>query len=34
MKPFSVRAERRAASKPARVPLRDRPLHSSDEGFQ
>jgi hypothetical protein len=27
------RAERRAAPKPARVPLGDRPTYSSDEGL-
>jgi hypothetical protein len=27
------RAERRAAPKPARVPLRDRPTYLSDEGL-
>jgi len=28
-----ARAERRAAPKPARVPLGDRPTYSSDEGL-
>jgi len=28
-----VRAERRAAPKPARVPSGDRPMYPSDEGF-
>jgi hypothetical protein len=28
----SRRAERRAAPKPARIPLGDRPAYSSDEG--
>jgi hypothetical protein len=28
------RAERRAAPKPARVPLGDRPTYPSDEGLQ
>jgi len=28
------RAERRAAPKPARIPSGDRPMYSSDEGFQ
>ena len=28
-----MRAERRAAPKPARVPLGDRPTYSSDEGL-
>jgi hypothetical protein len=28
------RAERRAAPKPARVPLGDRPTYSSDEGLK
>jgi hypothetical protein len=28
------RAERRAAPKPARIPLGDRPTYSSDEGLQ
>ena len=28
----SLRAERRAAPKPARVPSGDRPMYSSDEG--
>ena len=28
------RAERRAAPKPARIPLGDRPMYSSDEGSQ
>ena len=28
-----LRAERRAAPKPARIPLGDRPMYSSDEGF-
>ena len=27
------RAERRAAPKPARVPLGDRPMYASDEGL-
>jgi hypothetical protein len=30
--PKSERAERRAAPKPARVPLGDRPMYPSDEG--
>jgi hypothetical protein len=30
----SVRAERRAAPKPARIPSGDRPMYSSDEGLQ
>jgi len=30
---FTVRAERRAAPKPARVPSGDRPMYSSDEGL-
>ena len=30
----SVRAERRAAPKPARVPSGDRPAYSTDEGLQ
>jgi hypothetical protein len=31
---FSIlRAERRAAPKPARVPSGDRPMYSSDEGL-
>ena len=30
----SVRAERRAAPKPARIPSGDRPMYSSDEGCQ
>ena len=29
----SRRAERRAAPKPARIPLGDRPTYSSDEGL-
>jgi len=29
-----LRAERRAAPKPARVPVGDRPAYSSDEGSQ
>ena len=33
MKLSAVRAERRAAPKPARIPLGDRPLYSSDEGL-
>ncbi len=28
-----ARAERRAAPKPARIPLGDRPTYSSDEGL-
>jgi hypothetical protein len=28
-----VRAERRAAPKPARIPSGDRPMYSSDEGL-
>jgi len=28
-----LRAERRAAPKPARIPLGDRPMYSSDEGL-
>ena len=28
------RAERRAAPKPARIPMGDRPMYSSDEGLQ
>jgi hypothetical protein len=28
-----LRAERRAAPKPARVPLGDRPMYTSDEGL-
>jgi hypothetical protein len=28
------RAERRAAPRPARIPLGDRPAYPSDEGFQ
>jgi hypothetical protein len=32
--PFQFeRAERRAAPKPARIPLGDRPTYSSDEGL-
>ncbi len=30
---ISERAERRAAPKPARIPLGDRPTYSSDEGL-
>jgi hypothetical protein len=30
----SLRAERRAAPKPARIPVGDRPMYSSDEGLQ
>ncbi len=30
---FMSRAERRAAPKPARIPLGDRPTYSSDEGL-
>ncbi|CAN5920411.1 hypothetical protein BH11PSE8_BH11PSE8_36680 [soil metagenome] len=30
----SLRLERRAAPKPARVPSGDRPMYSTDEGFQ
>jgi hypothetical protein len=30
----SRRAERRAASKPARIPLGDRPMYPSGEGLQ
>lgn len=30
----SVRAERRATPKPARVPTGDRPRYSADEGLQ
>ena len=29
----AVRAERRAAPKPARIPLGDRPTYPSDEGL-
>ena len=29
----SARAERRAAPKPARIPLGDRPMYPSDEGL-
>ena len=31
--PCGVRAERRAAPKPARVPTGDRPMYSSDAGL-
>jgi hypothetical protein len=31
---MTVRAERRAAPKPARIPAGDRPTYSSDEGLQ
>ena len=31
---FILRADRRAAPQPARVPSGDRPLYSSDEGHQ
>jgi hypothetical protein len=30
----TLRAERRAAPKPARIPLGDRPMYTSDEGLQ
>jgi hypothetical protein len=30
----ALRAERRAVPKPARIPAGDRPMYSSDEGFQ
>ena len=30
--PHHVRAERRAAAEPARIPSGDRPMYSSDEG--
>ena len=30
----NLRAERRAAPKPARIPLGDRPMYSSGEGLQ
>jgi hypothetical protein len=33
MKFEAMRAERRAAPKPARVPLGDRPTYSADEGL-
>ena len=32
--PNHPRAERRAAPKPARIPLGDRSMYSSDEGLQ
>ncbi len=32
--PNSQRAERRAAPKPARIPLGDRPMYPSDKGHQ
>jgi len=32
MLPNGARAERRAAPKPARIPLGDRPTYPSDEG--
>jgi hypothetical protein len=32
MQSMSQRAERRAAPKPARIPLGDRPRYSADEG--
>ena len=34
MKIEAERAERRAAPKPARIPLGDRPLYSTNEGLQ
>ena len=36
MKKFNIlsRAERRAAPKPARIPVGDRPSYSTDEGLQ
>jgi len=33
MKKPRLRAERRAAPKPARIPLGDRPRYSADEGL-